>query len=264
MPRTTDTCDIRAILETDRRWAVYALGDLTPELFRHTEWFRARKGAPALALVYRAFQTPVLFTLGQPENVAPLLDEIRDKEMCLSVRPEILGLLKTCYEVRGEKAMLRMILEPGRFQSVDTENSVRLGPDDLEAILNLYADGVPTGEKPDSFHADMLRLGVFFGVWEGRELVAAAGTHLVVPSEGVAAVGNIYTRRDRRSRGLAGQVASAVVKELLGMRLPTIALNVNQVNTVAIRVYERLGFVNYCAFHEGMVVRTPDTECARP
>jgi predicted GNAT family acetyltransferase len=101
----------------------------------------------------------------------------------------------------------------------------------------------------------MLQDGVFFGTREAGELVAAAGTHLVACSEGVAAVGNVYTRRDRRGRGLAARTTSAVVGELLRMNVATIALNVSRNNDVAIRVYERLGFLRYCAYYEGLARR---------
>ena len=43
---------------------------------------------------------------------------------------------------------------------------------------------------------------------------------------------------DRRRRGLAACVTSAVVAEVLGMKLPTVALNVWEKNPVAERVYE--------------------------
>src|SRR4030095_4627299 len=98
----------------------------------------------------------------------------------------------------------------------------------------------------------MLDEGVFYGLWENSQLVAVAGTHLVVPGEDVAAVGNVYTRRDRRGLGLAAAVNSAVGGELLRMRIRTIVLNVNQSNTSAIHVYERLGFRRHCSYYEGL------------
>jgi ribosomal protein S18 acetylase RimI-like enzyme len=134
-------------------------------------------------------------------------------------------------------------------------DAVRLGATDLEALRRLYADGEATGEAPDFFFPSMLAQGVFFGHRESGELVAAAGTHLVAPEESVAAVGNVYTRRDRRGRGLATRATSAVVSELLRQGLRTIALNVERRNATAIRIYERLGFFRYCAFCEGLARR---------
>jgi len=252
VPRITDPAEIRAILETDRAWAVYALGDLAPGFFEHSEWRRA-PNAPALILLYRAFETPVLFALGSPELVRGLLDEIHsEREMYLSIRPEILPLVKARYAVRHETAMWRMVLDPAHFHPAPMEGVARLGLADLPALQQLYADGQSTGEVPDFFFPSMIEQGAFFGIWEGRQLVAAAGTHLVAPSEGVGAVGNVYTRRDRRGRGLASRVTGAVAAELLRLGLRTVALNVNQRNAAAIRVYEQLGFARYCAFYEGV------------
>ena len=103
----------------------------------------------------------------------------------------------------------------------------------------------------------MVEQGVFYGIYEGPNLIAAAGTHLVAPSEGVAAIGNVYTRRDRRGQGLATQVTGAVAAELLRLMPPSaiIALNVVQTNLAAVKVYERLGFARYCAFYEGLAHR---------
>ena len=86
--------------------------------------------------------------------------------------------------------------------------------------------------------------------------MAAAGTHLLVPAEGVAAIGNVYTQQDRRGRGLATQVTGAVVAELVRISpaLDVIALNVNMTNDAALRVYQRLGFIRYCAFYEGVAL----------
>jgi ribosomal protein S18 acetylase RimI-like enzyme len=257
MPRLTDPDEIRALLETDRPWAAYALGDLCPGFFEHTEWFHAPGGAPALALLYRSFGTPVLFTLGDPEALPALLEEIHnERQFYLSIRPEVLPLIRSHWQVPQEEAMWRMILDPARFRPAPDAEAVRLGPTDLPALRQLYADGESVGEAPDFFFPSMLEQGVYFGILEGAALVAATGTHLVAPPEGVAAVGNVYTRRDRRGRGLSQRVTGAVTAELLRMELGTIALNVTQGNAAAIRVYERVGFTRYCAFYEGVAERT--------
>lgn len=255
MPRISDPAEIRNVLETDRPWAIYALGDLAPGFFEHSEWFRAAGGAPALVLVYRGFETPVLLTVGEASLVSAILDEVgSESEMYLSIRPEILPLVKARRSVRHETAMWRMVLELANFRSMPAEQAVRLGPADLPDLRRLYDDGRSTGEVPDFFYPSMLDQGLFFGIREEGALVAAAGTHLLSREESVGAVGNVYTRRDRRGRGLGGQATSAVTAELLRMGLRTIALNVNQQNGAAIRVYERLGYRKYCRFYEGLAV----------
>jgi ribosomal protein S18 acetylase RimI-like enzyme len=251
-----DITTLRALLETDRPWAAYALGDLAPEMFPHCEWRVAPDPARALLLLYRAFDTPVLFALGEAEPVRRLLAEIRhEPRLYLSLRPEILPLVKADYVVRDEMLMWRMLLDPTRAALAADAGTRRLGPDDVPALQALYADGAAEGTAPDFFYPEMVTRGVFYGFHESGALVAAAGTHLVAASESVAAVGNVYTRRDCRGRGFAGRVTGAVTAELKRLGIRTIALNVAQHNTAAIRVYERLGFARYCPFYEGLAER---------
>jgi GNAT superfamily N-acetyltransferase len=266
MSRLTQAEDIRRLLEVDRVWSIYALGDLTPGFFEHSEWYSAPpvdgRAAP-MVLLYRAFATPVIFAIGEPDRVRVVLDEIAgEPEMYLSIRPEILPLIKQDYRVEHETAMWRMFVEPGDYRPArpgppgSAAGPVeRLSSDDLPALRALYDDGLPAGESPDFFSPAILAQGAFYGIREGEDLIAAAGTHLVSEQESVGAVGNVYTRRDRRGRGLAAQTTSAVTAELLRLGLRTIALNVNQANDRAIRVYERLGFVKYCPFIEGVAYR---------
>lgn len=123
----------------------------------------------------------------------------------------------------------------------------------MPALLRLYADGEASGESPDFFYPSMVTDGVFFGVYEGDALIAAAGTHRLAREESAAAIGNIYTRRDRRGRGMARLVTSAVLGALTGVE--TIGLNVRADNDAAIHLYESLGFVRHCQFHEALANR---------
>jgi ribosomal protein S18 acetylase RimI-like enzyme len=263
VPQIRDPEAIRAILETDRAWALYPLGDLDPELFGQCCWLVSGDGEPALVLVLRAFSTPVLFAMGKAGAVLPLLDEIGDEpELFLHLRPEVMPSIHVRYdEVRQEMPMTRLVLDPARFAPGACEGTVRLYPDDLAALKHLYADGAAAGEAPEFFVPGMLERGVYYGIREGRELVAAAGTHLVVPAEGIGAIGNVYTRRDRRGRGMAARVTGAVARELVGMGLRTIGLNVSHANAPARRVYERLGFQPYCDYYEGLAVRKRRGKC---
>jgi ribosomal protein S18 acetylase RimI-like enzyme len=252
VPEITDVAQIRAILRSDPAWSVYALGDLAPGYFEHCSWYIPRNGDRALALIYRGFTPPILFTLGDAHAISILLDEIgAEASYSLHVHPAVLPVLDKRYRIE-EKAVLRMVIAPDDFKAAPFEDAVRLGPDDACSLERLYEDGRDVGESPEHFHSEMLRDGVFFGIREREDLVAAAGTHVVAPAESVGAVGNVYTRRDRRGMGLAANVTSAVITELLRMKLTTIGLNVYPRNSTAVRVYERLGFRTHCEFYTGI------------
>ena len=137
--------------------------------------------------------------------------------------------------------MSRMTWTGDRARAPETR-AARLGDADVSALERLYADGESSGEAPD-----------FFGIYQGSDLLAAAGTHLLSPDEGAAAIGNIYTRRDRRGRGLGRIVTASVMRELAGVE--TVGLNVRADNAPAIRLYESLGFTRHCEFYEAMATR---------
>ncbi|MGE5644862.1 MAG: GNAT family N-acetyltransferase [Acidobacteriota bacterium] len=254
MAPVSDRAALRAILKQDPRWNLYALGDLAPGYFERCQW---RASGSAVLLLYRAVTPPVLFATGEPDAVAPLLDRIDEQAVYLHVRPRIADLIAPRCATIDVRPMWRMALEPSAFRPESgAAPAERLGAADAGAIERLYADGAATGESPDFFFAPMVEAGVFYGVREQGELIAVAGTHLAEPSEGVAAIGNVYTRRDRRGRGLAGALTSAVTCELLRLGVETVGLNVIQKNTAAVRVYERLGFERYCDFVEGVAAFT--------
>jgi len=138
---------------------------------------------------------------------------------------------------------------------ITTNDAVRLGHADLEAVQRLYADGAANNEAPDWFLPEMLTKGVYYGLREGGEIVAVAGTHVVTIDEGVGCLGNIYTRRDRRGQGLSTRVTGAVTAELRNLKLRTVALNVQENNAAAIRVYEKLGFQRYCGYVEAVALK---------
>ncbi len=256
MPRIADLSTIRAILERDRPWAVYALGDLSPGFAEHCEWFALQDEPPALVLLYRRFDPPVLFAQGPPDRIARLMQEIETPAVSLQVRTDVLAAaILPHYRSPELRPMWRMLLDPAAFRAVAPGETSLLGSADIDAMNRLYADGHQRGEGPDFFDPSAVEQGMFRGVWEGDELIAVAGTHIVEPSSGVCAIGNVYTRHDRRRRGLAARVTSAVVSDALVRNLPTVALNVGKRNAAARSVYERLGFRRYCDFVEGPALR---------
>ena len=242
MPKLSDKDDIRTILRSDPRWCVYALGDLTPRMFEKCQWF-----APDLALVLHDNDTSILFAYGTG-GIREALDFVA-WPVHLQVQPDALEEVRRHAVVIDEKHMQRMTLERRAPIGVDPRVR-RLTSADANALAELYRDGEATGESPDFFYASMVTDGAFFGVYEDRELTAVAGTHLVARDESAAAIGNVYVRRDRRSRGLARLATAAVIDELRD--LETIGLNVRVDNAPAIQVYESLGFARYCEFREAL------------
>src|SRR5262245_11664945 len=101
VPQVSDPAVIRALLETDRTWSAYPLGDLRPDHFRHCRWLRSLGDRPALLMLYRGFTPPVLFALGPSVAVEPLLEELAEPAFFLHVRPEVAALVRQRYRVAG-------------------------------------------------------------------------------------------------------------------------------------------------------------------
>jgi ribosomal protein S18 acetylase RimI-like enzyme len=242
MPRLSDKNTIRSILRRDPAWCVYALGDLSAEMFPKTEWF-----TPDLSLVVKDYGTSILFAMGAG-SVREALDHVT-WPVHLQVQADALEAIARHARVEQVKTMRRMTWTRDRALRRQTR-AVRLGDADISALERLYADGESSGESPDFFYPAMVARGVFFGVYEENDLVAAAGTHLLSRDEGAAAIGNIYTRRNRRGRGLGRIVTASVMRELAGVE--TVGLNVRADNAAAIQLYESLGFTQFCPFYEAI------------
>lgn len=255
MPRLTDVASVRALLDRDRAWAAYAIGDLSPQFSADCQW-HVSESTEALLLLYRAFDPPIVFAMGDSADLAPLFREIVAPALSLHLRPDAMNALSPTFHAIHTRAMWRMAVEPSSFCSAGSDGVVTLDESSIDAVTALYEDGRRHHEGPTFFQPWMLGQDTFRGIWEGADLIAVAGTHVFSPELGVCAVGNIYTRRDHRRRGLGARVTSAVVRHAIDQSIPTIVLNVGQKNAGARRMYERLGFHCYCEFFEGEARRT--------
>ena len=254
MPRLTDLARVRARLDRDPAWSAYAMGDLSPAFARYAEWHHSPDDE-AVVLVYREFTEPIVFAIGPPERIGPLFAEIEADAITLQLQPDVMPRLAPRFVVEVTHPMWRMQLDVAAFSPPALTGVEPLTPADVDAIRELYADGDAAGEAPDFFAPSMLDAGLFFGVREAGTLVAAAGPHIVAPDMGICAIGNVYTRRDRRGRGYGQRVTAAVAAGAMARGVQTIVLNVRHRNAVARRVYERLGFVARVDFCEGFARR---------
>jgi len=243
-----------AFLQQDRIYAAYAIGDLEPSLFAQSQWFAAEYDGEtrALTLFFTGLQPPALFTMGDTDGVATILDSaLQPKRAYFTCRAEHLPVVETYYDLDEIEHMFRMAIAPADFRLFPGP-TVKLDLSYLDALHQLYRLG-----GGDAFAPYQLRDGVYYGVEActeqsecvGGQLVSVAGTHLVSPTFSVAAVGNVFTHPNHRRRGYATVCTSHVVEELLAQGL-NIVLNVNRENIEAIGVYERLGFHKYCPYIE--------------
>ena len=181
--------------------------------------------------------------------------------------------------------MLRMALPPERNVHAESQAVVPLSRADGHRLQTLYRHG---GDfAPDGFAAYQLDDGYFFGIEDTDGVLAAlGGTHIVyrldrprpsdwndslhqhgdaldgILAQGVAAVGNFYTKPDFRGRGYGKAVTAAIIRALRVDGYGMIVLNVSERNIAARSLYERLGFTTHCQFVEGCAAKSGDMDAA--
>jgi ribosomal protein S18 acetylase RimI-like enzyme len=237
---------LRTLLDEDRVWCAYALADLEPPLSAHATWNVGRR---AVALLYRGLQPPFLFLHGDPLEVDEVTSSIPDGTIQYGLLGAHRAALRDRLSIARETRMWRMVLHADELPEGAGQGADRLASDDAEAIEALFASHP---DRPDTFLASQLDDGVFYGVRIEGELASVAGTHAVVRSSSLAAIGNVFTRPDARHRGLARRACAAVAGELVADGLTTIVLNVAMGNDRAVALYRSLGFWPFCGYYEGV------------
>lgn len=262
----TDLVQVRSMLAVDPIWAAYALADLQPGFAANCRWMTAAGAAgDAVALIYRGYEPPVLFTMGQTQALAAVLAQADLPDSIYLTIPEgHLPVVSSHYAVEEVRPMWRMVLAdvhaaaragvpgvPGPAVS-----ATRLSGACAADVLQLLAQGGPFA--PDAFSPAQMDSGVFYGLYAGGELLAVGGTHIVDFAGGGAAIGNMYTHPAYRRRGFSAAVLRAIVRELLERGVTTIVLNVDQRNPGAQALYLAHGFIVHVPYYEGKGTRNVD------
>ena len=248
---TRDRVLLREFLETDRHFAAYALADTDDLEFPRTRWGVAleRDEPVAVVMEYRGISPQPLFVMGQPAGISAILrDTVRTRVTYVSLRPESVAAVRTRYRADAPAPMVRMAVERDQFHPLLGE-AVRLDRGDTGHLNRLYQLGF-NAYLPD----EAVGSGIYYGVRRGSRLIAAAGTHVISPQLGLAAVGNVYTHREYRGQGLAKVVTSAVTAELM-RTCDTVVLNVRADNPPALAVYRALGYREVTEFEERLIHR---------
>jgi ribosomal protein S18 acetylase RimI-like enzyme len=248
---TRDRHLLHRFLGRDRVFAAYAIADTDDSEFEHTRFGVALdEGEPvAVVMEYRGVSPQPLFAMGDPDGISAILrDVIRPRIAYLGAKQEAFGGVREHYRTDAPAPMVRMVVEASTFRPV-VGDAVRLDQGDTGHLNRLYQLGF-NAYLPDQAVA----AGIYYGVRRGTRLIAAAGTHVISPQWGVAAVGNVYTHREYRGQGLAKVVTSAVTADLL-TQCDTVVLNVRADNPPALGVYRALGYREHTQFEERLVHR---------
>ena len=244
--------DVRAFFEHDRILAAYALADLDPENVDRSRWWIARRDGTivAAALLVEVLPFRPCFAMGETEPLAEIFrNGLSEARLILATPPNGRPAIEASYRFERIDVMNRMWVQADTFRPRVSQTLTRLGPDELDDIIDLYGTA-----SRSYFTAARLAREIYFGVYMGRQLVAAAGTHVRSRGANIAAVGNVLTRLSYRNRGMATSVTSAVTLAAFDEHRDVV-LNVRQDNTTAVSVYRRLGYEVHAPFVEGPAVR---------
>lgn len=247
--------ELRCLHDREELWRLFArdpllhlyeLGDLDPFFWPRTTWYgwRTEGGLAAAMLVYASPWLPTALLFFRPE-ARPTGLALLTAARPLLPRRFFAHLSSGCLEALAPEAQitrrgrfLRLgLTRPAALEAPDTSEVERLGPSSEAELRTLYERAHPEGW----FEGRMLETGRYFGLRHGKELVAAAGVHVVSEAYEVAALGNIATAPSYRRRGLASRATARLGLDLLDS-CPQIGLNVRSDNGAALALYQRLGF----------------------
>ena len=161
--------------------------------------------------------------------IAPQALHTTDELELLAVKPVLQMVAERLNP--GEPAISTVELRPGDFPQ-------------MKALVDIA--------RPGPLGARAMELGGFRGIFDADRLVALAGTRLHF--DRYTEVATVCTHPDYRGRNYAKAVVSAVAQNIVDEG-STPFLGVDDGNTPAIRLYERLGFTHRTTFYLSFLKR---------
>jgi GNAT superfamily N-acetyltransferase len=238
----------------DRIWSAYPIGYLDPASGTEVEVQAAAGDGGLEGLVVLAHLPNLLnvFATGAPAAVSQVLAGMPQLPVSgvFSAQAEVLDSLERHLQVTTAYRMRRMRIRRPELRPRHEGAPVRLSVDHLEQVRRLYGLWTDSHQLPGQLSA-----GVYYGIFDRADLIAAAGTHALSMRHGVGAIGNVLTHVAYRGRGYASATTTAVALELFDRGCAEVVLNVRQGNDIALETYRKLGFTDHCTFIEGVFHR---------
>lgn len=245
--RIENPAELEFMFGDDRETHIYGLADLEEPYWSNSSWYRNGDAVVGLVSVGDDWMAGYAMSRVAPDATLDLLATLTPEMPAGTWVTGPMGMyerIRTSWATRPVGPHWRMILDE-LDDVAGWEAARRLDPGDLVAVEDLYA----SDSGGAFFLPSMLDRNPFVGVWEGDQLVAAAGTHAASERHGVAAVGAVITRPSHRGRGLGKAVVAALCHRLIP-DYETIGLNVETDNSPALRVYDTLGFRRVFQYEE--------------
>ncbi len=236
--RRLDASRLRAQLDADRYVAAYGLAQLEPFAWDQSEWWSCEgPGGEGI----------VCHSTGGLGHATTITGDAPATEAILRLHPGAAATFAICspwhldalggaHHVDLARHMRRMLVTRGDFQPAFGP-TLALDGRHTRALNELYSsEGGRT-----RYLREQIEEGCYRGVAVDDCLVAAAGTHAIARSHGIAILGNVFTHPNFRGRGCGRLATSAVTAELL-REVPEVVLSVDPANAPAVRAYRRLGY----------------------
>lgn len=238
---TSNKTLLRGLFAATPGESLYLWSDLSEPFFSHCRWFASvgRGRAQGVVLLYSGLSDPSLQSAGSPMAVAAVLNSaapLLPAEAWFKAPESHAESWRRFYHLEDEERLLSMLLPPET--QLNTKGAQVLDGDmNLEELLEVYAD-----YPGHFFEPSGMKDNIYAVVREHGRVVSIAGTHTYSPEQGVAALGNVVTRRDSRGRGFARRAVAAVAAEARRRGCRVIGLHVAEDNRAAIQCYSRMGF----------------------
>ena len=248
---TIDRGLIRSFLADDRIAHAHQLCEVEGAAFDLNRWVIALRDDELVAAVceYAGRVPQPIAGFGDPDGVDAILREVvKPKAAYFLGTTELLPAVEAHYRVDSSPQVIRMWVDRAHFRPRPGP-AQRLHAGDIAELNRLYGLGFTTW-----LPAGAIEDGVYYGIWIGSRLAAAAGTHALSEKAGLGVVGNVLTHSQFRGRGFATIATGAVTAELL-RTCDTVVLNVRMDNPPAIQAYRRLGYQEHTRLEERLIHR---------
>jgi ribosomal protein S18 acetylase RimI-like enzyme len=250
--RSTDAAPLRLLLDADPVTNVYLRSELRTGV-QHGDWWGVREGEHVrAALLAGALAVPCINDPADAARLAEAACTERPPRMLVGPRQSVNALRdallpsRTPRDVRDPQPLLvltRDAVLPDVATPVRLANRADVEPLTIAAAaMHREEMGDPLPMDPGAWRARMTSL-VELGwswVWTERDAVVFKAELSAWTPEAVQIQG-VYTHPGRRGRGIATAALAAMCRAVL-RQVPVCSLYVNDTNTTALRLYERLGF----------------------